>query len=412
MSTKLHHKTLLCICLFGLLLLSSGCASSEKSATPAQKIAPHIPTLYLLSDQGDFDAYRADGTPLWHIAHQGDDLTELQSVGTHLLITSAGIAVATNTLALYTAAGHLIWSHTLSQQAETATFLNQTLYVIEQGGIITAWDLHGNLLWQQTSIFLLHTFVTATDGYLLFVGSASKVVALDQQTGQVKWAADIGIGAEQVEQLIVQNHFLVVQTGSSLSVLDTASGHTVWYQTFGVISLFVDASSATIDILSYGTAPSLTAPSLPEGLFALALPTGKIRWQRAFPLQLTSVGTVSAQGFLWASGTQITSWDLNGNQRWQLPYQGTPIVSVSSIDAQHSFLLIAHDGTIQNLDASSGHLRWHQMAAEGPSDAFPTLVHGNYIWIMGAIIEAIRPTDGSVQWQMTPTVPAAEMLVQ
>jgi outer membrane protein assembly factor BamB len=407
----LPSKTLCLLCLTIFLFFSSSCASNQSSPAPARQTPPlHIPTLYVLSGEGDLDAYHANGAHLWRVPGQGATLTELPSVGTHLLLTPAGIAIATDTLALYSTKGQLVWHHTLSQQAETAMLIGRTLYVTEQTGIVTAWDLHGDLLWQETAIPLEHTFTLATDQHLLFVGGGSTVVALNLQTGHIAWTATTG--TETIQQVSIRDQSLLVQSDTSLSVLDTASGHTVWFQPLEVRSLFIDTSAQTVYTVADGMSATPFAPSLPTGLFALSLQTGKIQWQRAFPVQPGSVGIISAQGFLWTGNTRITAWYLQGKQRWQIPYQGKPITSVSSIDSQHEYMLIAQDGTIQAFDTLSGYLRWQEEAPGGAADAYQVIAMGQYTWLIGPSIAAIRPADGTVQWQMTPTMPAAEVLIE
>ena len=96
-----------------ILLVSCGETTPSHQHAPSRP-APVPPSLFVLSFQGDVQAYRADGTSLWQASADANSESMPTLSGTHLVEAGQMIIVATDAVRVYSRTGQLRWQHTLS----------------------------------------------------------------------------------------------------------------------------------------------------------------------------------------------------------------------------------------------------------------------------------------------------------
>jgi outer membrane protein assembly factor BamB len=393
-----------------VLLLVSCRETAVSNRQAVSRPEPSSPSLFVLSSHGDIQAYHTDGTLLWQASAdaQSDSIPSTQ--GTHLLNAGQMVYVATDAIHAYDRlTGQLHWQHDLSSSADTMLLVGQRLFVACNGSI-TAWDaITGALQWQQSNVVLQATTALAHDSHTLFVAGliGSQVVALNLQSGASMWSIQ-GDPGESIKALFVESDELLIQKDGALTSVQKTTGRTIWHCESQIQILFID-SAAEIIYTAYIDVSSVATSS---GLQALRLNTGKQLWNVSFPINPGERGAISSTGIVWANQTSITSWGLNGKQRWQLPYVGPPITQVMSVEQRSLFLLIAQDGTMTALDALTGHQRWQ--AALGSGDGFQMVIQPALIWIVNQNTGRITAFDlsGKMRWSLDGPSSVNEIIVE
>ncbi|GHO88142.1 PQQ-binding-like beta-propeller repeat protein [Dictyobacter formicarum] len=392
--------------LFLLLFLLTDCGPGTPAPNRPHGSQPLPPSAYVLSSAGDLTAYQTNGAMLWRQTGQAENATEsdLPPVGTHLIVAKQALYAATNVLSAYTRSGQVIWHQTLSAVALNMA-LGHLLYVAEEGGSVTAWNpTTGQLVWQQTGLLPVGDVVLAQDAHHLFVGGGNRLTAFDAQTGTVRWSYD-GDPGEHMQQMDLHGSSLLLSTDGSLTDLDAQSGRQRWQQDTQTQARYVDGRTGTLYTIYIDVfLPAGGQAAASSGLRATDLQSGNVLWQHPYPIQVGESGTISPAGFLWASQTRLTSWTLQGRQRWQQPYQGAPVVQVQALGTS-SFLVSTRDGVLTDLDVQAGHQRWQQ-AVGSRTSVTDIRVHSSLIWVISTDALHVLTPAGDKQWALE-TLPAS-----
>jgi outer membrane protein assembly factor BamB len=389
-----------------LLVSCGGITPSHQHATSHP--APPPPSLFVLSSQGDVQAYRADGTSLWQASTDANSESMPTLSGTHLIEAGQTIIVATDAVRVYSRTGQLRWQHDLSSATDDSLVVGSTLYLV--GGTATAWNITtGTLQWQQSNTLLFPVTSLTSDAHDLFIGGGSQVTALNLQSGIQEWSIQ-GDPGEIMKALFLEGDTLLIQTDGSLTAVQKTTGKIIWHRESQIQSLFIDAAAKRI----YKTYIDVDTSSLSStsGLRALNLNSGTQIWNVSFPIKIGEIGSISSAGILWAGQTAITAWDLHGKQRWQIPYVGQQITQVMSVEQASFFLLLAQDGTITTLDALTGRQRWQ--AALGSGNGFQIITQSTLIWIVNQDTGNIIAFDlnGKMRWSLNGPSSVNEVLVE
>lgn len=255
---------------------------------------------------------------------------------------------------------------------------------------VRAYDIeNGEERWRQTALQWLSSgsAVTVADGtvYVSEQG-ASRVFALDGETGSISWRYDAGEhlwGAPTVADGTV----FVGTTDGRLLALDTADGTEQWEYAPDVRAIL--STPAVVDGTVYVT--SLTPEELPDGESDLF----EAYWYGEFfngaggddemPLQ-----ELAARGSVHAVSTE------DGTVEWT---QTVPhFVSSSPAVADGTVCFGCFDGSIYALDADSGEERW-SVSTENVVVATPAIADGTvYAGSSDETLYALSLADGSQEW--------------
>ena len=329
---NLRKKALFSALFFTLLFLLASCGKTVPAKQAISHPTPVPPSLFVLSSQGNMDAYCVDGKQLWQANADTNSDNTLSLNGTHILHTDRAIYIATDTVRAYSYTGQIDWQHDLPSRADDMLLVGQTLYVACAGSIL-AWNVtSGALQWQQSNVVLQATTVLTADAQTLFVAGqiGSQVTALNLQSGAQVWSQE-GDPGEIIKTLSIEGNTLLVQTDGSLTAVQKTTGKILWHRESQIQTLFIDSAVGII----YTIYIDVNASSpITSGLRALSLNIGTQLWNVSFPIHDGEKGSISSTGIVWTSQTAITAWDLNGKQRWQISYAGQAISAITSIDVR------------------------------------------------------------------------------
>ncbi len=388
------------------LLISCGGTAPSNQQAVSHPAAPLPPSLFVLSSHGDVNAFRADGTSLWQAPADTNSDSMPSANGTHLLDTGKMVYLATDFLRAYSRTGQLRWQHDLPYRTDDSLLVGSTLYIVG-GGIATAWNtLKGTLQWQQSPV--AGTALTS-DTHDLLVSGGNQVTAFNLQSGAKAWNVQ-GDPGEIIKTLTLEGNILLIRTDGSLTAVQAATGKLIWHRESQIQTLSINAA-ANIIYTVYIDVPLDTSP-ITSGLRAFSLDTGKQLWNVPFPIKDGENGSISTTGIVWASQTMITAWDLNGKQRWQIPYVGKPITQVMSIDTGSFFVLLDQDGTMIALDTLNGHQHWQ--VTLGAGNGFQIIIKPALIWIINQDTGSIQAFDlnGKRQWSLNSVSGVNEVVIE
>ena len=155
-------------------------------------------------------------------------------------------------------------------------------------------------------------------------GGRRHVVALDAETGKIVWHDDLD-PSDGDQQLFVAHGMLLVQTGSKIIALQSATGVMLWQRESQIQSWYYQAQHRLYTV-SIDVPDPVLHPTAPiwSGLRASELTTGKQFWAIPQPLSVTGVSSIDANGILYADSAAITKWSLQGKQLWTHLYAGSP----------------------------------------------------------------------------------------
>lgn len=276
---------------------------------------------------------------------------------------------------------------------------------------------------------------------MLAVGSCNGMIrALDQKTGQVRWAYDIRKDGEQTQfhgDPLITDERLVIGTDGQIGhvyAFERSTGAVRW-------KYRVDERGVASDIVRLGN--NLYAVTLADQLLCLDLETGKVKWtfRSGFPGQnnyLTSSPAVSGDhvyfggldGNVYAldaqSGKLIWKQELGARVTTSVAihgqdlYLGTAkrrlyrldagsgdVLRETATEAQprshiiiagDSLLVFLGDEVLASLDLSLKKVRWVQRASKEWSSARPYLWRGSVLAADRRILVAFRSTDGARRW--------------
>lgn len=222
--------------------------------------------------------------------------------------------------------------------------------------------------------------------------STAEVVALDLDTGRVRWRAPVAstlspaIGAEIV----------YVATADGVSALSAASGSVLWHRQLpGTIAaplywdtgwlvasfesgdlaamrasdgelLWRHALGAVVRVAPAPGLANLYLGTVDGRLVALDLATGRPVWSRALDAGASGLTVVDDALVVGTTGRYLYNLALDsGRVRWRWRI-GAPVAGAAAADARHLYVA-AFDHVLRALDRRSGNLRWRRALPHRPA---------------------------------------------
>ena len=400
---------------FGRTLVALTLATIFTVMVSGYGTVPTTPTVIasslILLTQGNLASYQTSGKQNWQIPVASSSFVSTTSFGgpstrTHLISDGHTLYTATDRLQATASSGRIRWQQSLSAPADDLLTGQGHLYVLSGStiGTLSTWDsTGGTLLWVQpgASLPLGPWAALKSDGHLLFLGGEDSVVALDAETGKIVWHDDLDPG-DGAEQLFIEHNIVLVQTGSKIMTLQSATGAVLWQRESQIQSWYVDQAQNRLYTVSIDVPDPVLHPTAPiwSGLRASDLTTGKQLWAIPQPLSVTGTSSIDANGILSADGTTaMTEWSLQGKQRWTHLYAGSPLTQIEAVPQTATDLIFAQDGSVVALNSQDGGQRWQQMFAGQASQL--TVVQQQY-WLMSPAAGAMAAYSlrGTQQWSL------------
>ena len=294
--------------------------------------------------------------------------------------------------------GTLRWRHSTDSAIKRAPaycggrlFLVTTIGLV-QGLIAENGEQQWNYELGDASQLWVYTTPLVMSGRV-YIGANSRFVALDQESGDVVWRRDDIVPDDfppcTNSPAACDGYIVVAFYGQpiNLTVLDAATGETVW----------VKAEGKPCDIYSTpvidedGTIYTVSA----SAVRAYGLESGTIKWEAPFTLNRGRATPALAEGRLFVctgngtlhaleatSGREMWKWGACGNAPLFTPYAREGGVTLASpVVAGNCVYVAAANGYLYALDTATGTCVWkHNL--EVPLSA-PPAISGNRLWVGG-----------------------------
>lgn len=295
-------------------------------------------------------------------------------------------------------AGTLRWRHSTDAAIKRApAYCNGRFFLVTTTGLVQGLTAeNGESQWSyklgDASQLWVYTAPLAMFGRV-YIGANSRFVALDQESGEVLWRRDDVVSDDfppcTNSPAACDGYIVVAFYGQpiNLTVLDAATGETVW----------VKAEGKPCDIYSTpvidedGTIYTVSA----SAVRAYDVESGTIKWVAPFTLNRVRATPALAEGRLFVctgngtlhaleatSGREMWKWGACGNAPLFTPYAREGGVTLASpVVAGNCVYVAAANGYLYALDTATGTCLWkHNL--EVPLAA-PPVISGNGLWVGG-----------------------------
>jgi len=273
--------------------------------------------------------------------------------------------------------------------------------------------IRGQLAWQRSAGGPVFSAPVLADGTLYVGSTGGSLLALDAQTGMVRWQHPIGQFLNDTTPVVVGRVIFVAAQRTWMDALDATDGHQLW-------------ATDTHEIIKAPPtyADGLVLVNATTTLYALDARTGAVRWRfhelgSGWPTE--SAPTVWNQTVYIAQGTTPIVYALNlltGRQLWSYKV-GDRLISTPLVTGQE-VVVGSWNGLVEALNAATGTLRWrynvNQARTRGaPQDGIggsPAAAHGLiFIGTYGGNVLALSADSGHLRWARTIAPPVLSVPV-
>jgi len=256
--------------------------------------------------------------------------------------------------------------------------------------------------------------VAYDNGIVYVTGGYDEIVAVDAQTGDIKWRASMN-SPSRAAPTVLDGHIYVTTLNNTLLALDPADGKVQWEYAG------LDQSTGLVGGASAAATSDLVVPAFSSGeLYGLRPTNGSVAWSDNLSgsLRLGGMGGLSdirglpvvADGVVYAisiGGKMVAVNMRSGNRVWQKDISGskTPLVSGNRV------FLVSADAQIIALAKDSGDVIWVSQLARWKNKedrtgpilwSGPIMAGGRLIALSsdGRLAE-INPNDGTLIDQLS-----------
>ncbi len=281
MGTKCKGARLLFLIIAGVLIVSCGGASSEK--TTRALASPAVTRLVYLASTTGLTAYSAsDGKPLWSFQPSSAPFFSPQEP----LALAAGVVYwsADKLYALDAATGKQRWSAPIGDAPGAVSVSGNMVYALSDTQLYAFGSSDGALRWRQNLRPTLgNTAKLLVRNGVLYSINGANLAALRPDSGSVQWqfSLDPGLG-ESISDIFLAGSTLLVWSPATLDGLNASTGQVLWHKDTQakdlrvagdtIYTIFIDVSTGGIG-------------NVVKGLRALRLQDGTQLWQVNTPVQ-------------------------------------------------------------------------------------------------------------------------------
>lgn len=250
--------------------------------------------VYVYQQDGTVTALSLSGTPLWRQDVRPPQEMDV-AVGGGISAGDTTVFVGTGygeILALHAETGSILWRFRLPSPARGAPTLDaKRVYVLTQNNDVLAFDQkEGQMLWQSNGVPEIASVLSSAgpaivDNVLIAPFSSGEVMALNAQTGALKWLDIVsdsyrhlsisGLGDVSAAPVVDKNTVYVTGVGGHTAALNLTDGKRLWEQRIGSLYTPVVSGNALFMI------------DLQQRLVALERTSGKPLWVTPLPVAKT-----------------------------------------------------------------------------------------------------------------------------
>lgn len=244
-----------------------------------------------------------------------------------------------------------------------------TVYLLDAESTVYAFDIAaGDIRWRRELVpededdtASLGGGVAYEAGLVIATSAFGSVVALDAETGEQRWRADLGLPI-RAAPTVADGRVYVITFNNQLFTLDFEDGSTLWTHTgisesAGLLGSAAPAVSGDLVIAPYSSGE----------LVALRVENGRIAW----------------------SDSLIFQGRLGGRTRLS-DIDGAPVIDRGTVFA------VSHSGRLVAVDLRSGRRIWEQEIASAQTP----WIAGDFIFVLTIDMELVclRRLDGRIRW--------------
>lgn len=275
--------------------------------------------------------------------------------------------------------GHVAWSFTTRGPFEAgATIQDGVVYAACADGALYALDAKtGNLHWQYDAKEELATQPVLANGKVLVAAQSDVVLAVDAKTGRWLWQyrrdTPSGFTIRGASRPAVQDGVAFVGfSDGQLVALHVDDGSVKWERALSKKGQYVDVDTTPL----LDGAGRVYAASYKDGLFALDVETGAVKWQ----LPEAGLAHLSMAGDLivGAGDQEVAAFDrVGGKKLWTLAVKNTDARSAA---VTRGYLLVPANHALLFVNPVNGRTELSWDPGEGVS-ATP-LVRGGHTYVL------------------------------
>ncbi len=304
----------------------------------------------------------------------------------------------------------ILWTVDLTGLVDSSpVYVNNTIYVQNWYGLVP-WNpglyainaSTGQIIWKNSAITGAST--PAVYNGRIYIGTlAGDLYAVDTTNGQVIWKKNLETNPKWhgiASSPLIYNGTLYVTTFSdgTLHVLDL-SGNELWnVTTGGEISHYTSPAAYNGMIFFAGNSSGVNA------LYSVN-ETGSILWTFTVNGKILDTPSTGYGKVFFATSTRLYAVDLNGNEVWSIPFNGT--ISTPAI-AYGNIYVGSSDGKLYSINASTGNAVW-SFTANGKIDSSPAVADGVVYFgtnTGNGTVYALSAITGSEIWRYSLNPPS------
>lgn len=260
--------------------------------------------------------------------------------------------------------------------------------------------LRGHLLWQQSTGGPVFSSPVLSNGTIYIGSTGGNLLALDAQTGVVRWRHAIGQFLNDSTPVVVGRVVFVGANRTWIYALDATDGHQLWATNMQeIIKAAPTYANGIVVVNSSNSATALDAR------------TGLVRWkfhEIGFGWPTTASPTVQGQIVYVALGdkTIVFAFNLQTGQKIWAYNAGDRLISTPLVVGQQ-VIIGTWKGKIEAVNAASGAQIWHYninealprgMSIDGIAGSFATSNDTIFVGTFNGNIIAIDAATGRLRW--------------
>ncbi len=289
-------------------------------------------------------------------------------------------------------------------------------------GLVACDARNGAPRWRHTTDAAIKRAPVYCDGRLFLVTTTGLVQGLTAENGERQWSYELGDASQlwvYTTPLVVRDR-VYIGANSHFVALYQETGDVVWRRDDLVPGDFppcTDSPSACGEYIVMGFYGQ------PRNLTVLDAATGRTVWAKAEgkPYDIYSTPVIGEDGTIYAVSTSaVRAYDLEtGTLTWEAPFTLNRVLATPAL-AEGRLFVCAGNGTLHALESANGRQLWKwsacgnaplftPFAREGGVTLASPVVAGNYVYVAAAngYLYALDTATGTCVWQHNLKVPLA-----
>jgi outer membrane protein assembly factor BamB len=245
---------------------------------------------------------------------------------------------------------------------------NERVYVPVEGGGLRAFAREtGEPIWDAV---LETTWPPVPGNTSLFVGSPGRVVALDAETGGVRWSRPLSADCS-APLLLLRDSIVAATDNGEVLALRTEDGGVIWTRQVGSRTRHTVARLVSRD--------AIVLVLDDNRIIALETKSGSVLWERSLPGTLSAPATARDRVFVGSTNNFFYALDSDSGEeawRWRT---GGDVVGAAAADDRVYFVSL--DNILRGVNRSNGNQQWKAQIPTRPST--PPIAVGDVVVMVG-----------------------------